>query len=202
MTNRIVRVTLHDHSLVPASAEVRVSVVAERLDAGTALRGRLMGPRCRFASTVEIAYHLRPVEGLTARVIIPEASLWEPETPHLYIGPIELWQDGVRADVVEVRHGLRRLDLGPRGLRVNGKLLALRGRRVESLTDAEALGLRGAGYNLLAVDYTDATRHVWDVADRVGFLVACRHQTGLPEDLARHPSHLGGLSEHVLGAVE
>jgi beta-galactosidase/beta-glucuronidase len=202
MSNRIVRVTLHDHSLVPASAELRVSVVAERLDAGTQLRGRLMGPRCRFATTVEIAYHLRPLDALTARVIIPEASLWEPETPHLYAGPIELWQDGARADVVEVTHGLRRLDLGPRGLRVNGKPVALRGRRVESLTDAEALALRQAGYNLLAVGRTDATRHVWDVADRVGFLVACRPQTAQTDELARHPSDLGPLSEYALGMVE
>src|SRR5262245_22561907 len=153
MTSRILRVELRDHSLDPATAEVRVTVHAEHA-AGAEVRGRLMGPRCRFASTVEVAYHLRPLPGgdaLSRRVLLPEASLWEPETPHLYVGPVELWQGGVRVDVVEVRHGLRSLAVGPRGLRVNGKLLALRGRHVETLSEPEALALRQAGVNALVV---------------------------------------------------
>src|SRR5262245_42110310 len=134
MTNRILSVTLRDHSLVPAAAEVHVTVVPERLDAGTQVRGRLMGPRCAYASTVEVAYHLRALPaptaqpGITLRAIIPEASLWEPKSPHLYAGPIELWQDGQRCDVVQVRHGLRQITLGPRGLRLNGSPIRLRGR--------------------------------------------------------------------------
>ncbi len=103
MSNRILRIDLEDRSLVPAEAEVRVSVVPEHIDAGTEVRGRLMGPQCRFASTVEVAYHLRRLpaqsgtNALHFRVIIPEANQWNPVSPHLYAGPIELWQDGVRA---------------------------------------------------------------------------------------------------------
>src|SRR5262245_62738330 len=112
-----------------------------------------MGPRCRFASTIEVAYHLRKLsataEAVTLRAVIPEASFWTPQTPHLYSGPVELWQDGVRLDVTQVRHGLRHIALGTRGVRVNGELLPLRGREVTSLEEEDALALREAGYTLV-----------------------------------------------------
>src|SRR5262249_19741595 len=142
MSSRILRVELRDRSVIPAEAEILVTVEPARLDGGTEVRGRLMGPRCHFASTIEVAYHLRPLlvptgrPALTLRAIIPEASLWEPETPHVYTGYVELWQDGVREEVVQVRHGLRQVSLGPRGLRLNGRLLRLRGHEVEQLDDA------------------------------------------------------------------
>src|SRR4051794_31875314 len=102
MSNSILHIELTDHSLIPAEAEVRLTVVPRVLNAGTEVRGRLMGPRCRFASTVEVAYHSRPQliptsrPAITLRAIIPEASFWEPQSPHLYSGPVELWQDGQR----------------------------------------------------------------------------------------------------------
>src|SRR4051812_43711206 len=102
MSNRIRHLEIRNHSLVPAEAVVHLTVVPDRLDAGTRAAGRLMGPRCAFASTVEVAYHFRPwtvptsEPALTFRAVIPEASFWEPETPFLYAGPLELWQDGTR----------------------------------------------------------------------------------------------------------
>ena len=204
MSNRILNVELRDRSVIPAEAEVLVTVTPHRLDSGTAVRGRLMGPRCHFATTIEVAYHLRPLlvptgrPALTMRAIIPEASLWEPETPHLYTGPIELWQDGARCEVVEVRHGLRQLSLGPRGLRLNGRMMRLRGRSVDRLDEAEAIGLRKAGYNLLVAPVSDKTQQVWEVADRIGFLVLGQLSKGVTTErlcaLARHPSCLGWLA--------
>jgi hypothetical protein len=202
MTNRILRIDLLDRSLVPAEAEVHVTVFPGFLDAGTEVRGRLTGPRCHFASTVEVAYHLRRVllptaePALSFKVIIPEASLWEPESPHLYAGPIELWQNGVRCEVVPVRHGLRYLSLGPRGLRLNGRQISLHGAEVSTLNDAEGLALRQAGYNLVLVPVDEESRHVWDAADRLGFLVigrVSRDKATLTAVLARHPCCLGWL---------
>src|SRR5262245_14596505 len=155
MSNRILSVTIRDRSPAPAEAEVHITIVPERLDSGTEVRGRLMGPRCRFAETIEVAYHLRPLRvptggpGVTLRAVVPEASFWEPQTPHLYSGPVELWQDGQRAEVVQVRHGFRRVTLGPRGLRLNGHPIALRGRGIASLDDESALAMRESGYNLV-----------------------------------------------------
>src|SRR5262245_52982530 len=118
MDNRIVRVTLLDRASSTARAEVLVVVRVETPVRQLQLRGRLMGPRCAFASTVEVAYHLRPAAeqaggvDLRARVVIPEPSLWDPQSPFLYSGPIELWDQGGRLDVVQVRHGLRQFRPG------------------------------------------------------------------------------------------
>lgn len=204
MSNRIVRVEIRDRSVIPAEAEVLLTVAPERLDGGTDLRGRLMGPRCQFATTIEVAYHFRPLlvptgrPLITLRAIIPEASLWEPETPHLYTGPLELWQDGQRCEVVQLRHGMRSLSIGPRGLRINGRLHRLRGKAVEALDEAAALRLREAGYNLLVAPATAAG--VWDLADRYGFLVLGRLQGDAPpQPLAGHPSFLGWLAAEESG---
>jgi hypothetical protein len=202
MSNRILRLDLSLPSTVPAEAEARVAVFPERLTPATEVRGRLMGPRCPFASTVEVAYPFRPLPpraalgpagALTARAAIPEASPWSPEAPFLYEGPVELWQDGQRCDRSTVRVGLRWLNLGARGLRVNGRPLRLRGRAVAACTDEEALALRRAGHNLLLVPAAGA-EVVCEVADRIGLFVLARAPDALAlAALARHPSFLGGL---------
>jgi hypothetical protein len=202
MNNSILHVELKDHNLVPAEAEVRLTVVPQFLNTGTEVRGRLMGPRCRFAGTVEVAYHFRPLliptaqPALTMRAIIPEASLWEPQSPHLYSGPVELWQDGQRCQVVQLRHGLRHLALGPRGLRLNGRLLRLRGRSLPTLDEPAALALRQAGCNLVVVPVAEATRRCWEIADRIGLFVLGRVEadTSLLRELGEHPSCLGWLA--------
>src|SRR4051794_4336841 len=117
MSNRILGVSLEDRSLDPISAEVWLTVRPEQLTPTTEVRGRLMGPSCPYATTVEIAYPLSPLRQpeqqepgtIRCRAAIPEASLWDVQSPFLYAGPVELWQDGERADRVTVRHGLRRI---------------------------------------------------------------------------------------------
>jgi len=202
MTNRILSVTLCNHSLVPAESIVHVTVVPERIDSGTEIRGRLMGPRCAFASTIEVAYHLRPLPRqddptrITLRAVIPESSFWEPQSPHLYAGPVELWQDGQRCQVMQRRHGLRQVALGPRGLRLNGNLLQLRGRQVTTLDDDSALALRESGYNLVVAPASDESRQVWEIADRIGlFVLGLRKgESALTRELRAHPSYLGWLT--------
>jgi hypothetical protein len=178
MENRILDVEIRDGAIAPPAAEVWVRAHVPEVTPTTELRGRLVGPRCCFASTVEVAYPLRPLpaapEGFAppfGRVVIPEASLWDPQSPFLYEGPIELWQDGRLQHRMTVSHGLRTLTLGPRGLFVNGRRLLLRGRFVDALTEAEALTFRAAGANLLVIPVSAATRPLWELADRVGFLV-------------------------------
>lgn len=202
MSNKLLSVEVHDRSILPSEAVLAVRVVPERLDPGTEVRGRFLGPRCRFASTIEVAYHLRPdPEGAGAgaigmRAIIPEPSLWEPEAPHLYAGIVELWQDQSRCAVVEVRHGLRYFSLGARGLRWNGRPLPLRGVAIETLDDDVALALRQGGYNLVVAPVSVRARHVWEVADRIGLAVIGRlteENPGLAVELSGHASSLGWL---------
>ena len=188
MTNRIVRVSLRDHALSPAEADVRLVVIPERSDSGTEVRGRFVGPRCLFAETIEVAYPLRLV-GEEYRVVIPEASFWDTISPHLYLVHVELWQDGTKCDEVRLRHGLRGLRGTAKGLMVNGSLQTLRGRIIPSISEDEARRLRLDGVNLLIAPALVPA--VWEIADRVGFFVL---GMGTDEPLEEHPSHLGWLA--------
>jgi len=207
MDNRILDIQLEDHSLDPVCAEVRLLVRPEYLTPTTEVRGRLVGPSCPYASTVEVAYPLHSLRRaepsgpgtIPLRVAIPEASLWDTQSPYLYAGPLELWQDGRRCDRVELRHGLRRLSLGPQGLRLNGRPLTLRGRPDEGSFSREAPALHGAGCNAVLAQVSPDAATTWDVADRFGFLVIGR----LPppdeetvrrlQTLSRRPSCFGWI---------
>jgi hypothetical protein len=216
MDNRILRLDVRDHALAAAAAELRVAVASEARTPATELRGRLTGPRCPYAATVEVAYPLRPLPGppeapgaLAARVAVPEASLWDPQSPFLYTLTVELWQDGRRCDQAAMSRGLRSLALRPDGLRVNGRALALRGRAVTACDDAEALALRRAGCNLLLAPLTasplprgergrgEGAAPLWERADRLGFFILGRPADAadarLLDELSSHPSHLGLL---------
>jgi beta-galactosidase/beta-glucuronidase len=209
MNERIVRVEVRDRIVTPATSEVTVVVrVRDRTDS-THLRGRFAGPRCLFASTVEVAYPLRPLpssepDELMARVIIPEASLWDTQSPFLYAGPVEVWEGDRLCDVVHVRHGLRVLRFGSTGISLNGRPIAVRGKRIDRpLREKEALQLRKLGYNLLVTPVSAETIATWDIADRVGFLVTGRitsadGPTGeLIDALSRHPCSAGWLAKGV-----
>jgi hypothetical protein len=123
--------------------------------------------------------------GITRRVVIPEASLWEPQSPFLYEGRIELWHEGQCCDQASLRHGLRAIHLGPRGLRLNGKPLVLRGREVGQVSDDEARTLRREGSNLLVARVEETADSLWERADRLGFLVLGRVRQGTEEVLRR-----------------
>ena len=208
MANSIRELTLHDRLRDSAEAEVWVNVVPERITPSTEVRGRLMGPRCVYSNTVEVAYPLkpfaRPLEGwpgLVRRVVIPEASLWDPQCPFLYEGPVELWEDGQLCERVDVRHGLRGLSIGPRGLRVNAQVVEIRGLTSSTWSAAEARQLNDAGFNTLLTGIGRETQELLDVADRFGFLVLVRvgGPNGVPltertgKLLERHPSAMGWL---------
>ena len=199
MSNRILQVKVRDQSLDPAQAEVWVTVTAEHVTPTTEVRGRLTGPRCAHAATVEVAYPLRPlirqpqgIDGLTVRAVIPEPSLWEPECPFVYQMVIELWEDGRMCEQGQLRHALRRVLFGSAGLRVNGSSLFLRGRTVEEWDEGRAAEWRGAGHNLLLTSAEGASWELWKGADEQGFFVLARLD-GLEGDSGSHvivgPTH-------------
>ncbi len=209
MNNRIRRISIFQARLDPAEAELWVSVYPEQLTSTTVVRGRLMGPRCQYASTVEVAYPLREhsrqyeKEGeprLIMRVIIPEPSLWEPETPFLYQGPVELWQKGQGCDEVQLSHGLREFRLSPQGIRWNGRILSIRGVERSGTSEQDALELRRAGCNALLAPVSSVS--LWQDADRFGFLMLgrmmSRSQFQQAHELWRHPCCLGWVLDAKL----
>ena len=218
VSNRILDVRLEDHSLDPVSAEVWVTVTPERLTPTTEVRGRLVGPSCPYVSTVEVAYPLLPLRrpesgfpgSLRVRVVIPEPSFWDTQSPFLYAGPVELWQDGQRCDYVNVRHGLRRLSLGAGGARINGRPLLLRGRTWEGGFPEQMRTWHEQGYNVLLLPPNTEEDALWYAADQFGLLVLGRLEGDEPETvrhlhaLSRHPccfgwvAGQGGLSDERL----
>jgi hypothetical protein len=204
MSNRIVDIVVRDYRLDPAESEIWITVVPKELTSSTQVHGRLMGPRCPYSTTVEVAYPLRETsreyesEGnkhLSHRVIIPEASFWEPQTPFLYEGPVELWQDEELCERVQLSHGLRVITLGPRGIRINGRPLMAQGIRGSQFSEEELINQHKAGCNLLLVPVSTQTLPLWDAADRLGFLmlgqIGDRETWELAGTLRQHPSCLG-----------
>jgi len=210
--NGIVDLSWAWKSTAAYEAELRVTVTPQRRDAGTEVRGRLTGPRCPYASTVEIAYPLQappgpqPEDGpFVRRVVVPEASPWEPESPFQYAGVIELFQDGRGVDRRVIRTGLLSLSLGPRGLHVNGRPLTLRGKhfhgRVGPSTATELVRVRHTGMNLVVAPVTTWTVPFWQLGQEHGFFVigvldeSDPSSLGLARSLTKHVSCFGWLAE-------
>jgi hypothetical protein len=116
MSNRIERVIVNPKRVSPVEAEIWVAVIADNADAGTDLRGRLVGPKCHGVETVQVAFPLRLIgrppavqpNTVIGRVIIPEPNMWKPETPFVYEGIVELWQDEERVDSAMLSVALKR----------------------------------------------------------------------------------------------
>jgi beta-galactosidase/beta-glucuronidase len=111
--NKVRQVVMQVRRLSPAEAEIWLLIEAEAVTAATEVRGRLTGPRCVGATTIEVAYPLKAaprhehIPPLSLRVVIPDPSLWEPGRPFVYHAAIELWQDGKLCDQMEADYGLR-----------------------------------------------------------------------------------------------
>lgn len=195
MSNRILDIVVVNHRLDPVETELRVHIKLEHLTSATEIRGKLSGPRCPYASTIEIAYPLREVDRadhLELRVVIPEPSWWDPQSPFLYEGTIELFENGVSCERRTMRHGIRRAQLTAKGLRLNGKPVFLHGKLIDfSLSELSARQLRESGINTLVATVADAGLSVWDAADRFGFFVL-----GTTNELARFLEHRNDLASH------
>jgi Glycosyl hydrolases family 2 len=210
MPNRIRRYRLHYTRLTPTEAELWTSIEPDELTSTTQVRGRLTGPRCHYASTVEVAYQWREqsrryetegVPEISLRLHIPEPSLWDPESPFLYRASLELFQGRQEQESVEFSCGLCEFRLTPGGLRWNGRPLPVLGVGRDQLREDDAAALRAAGCNLILAPAARAGE-VCREADRLGFLVLCRWPDlrGLEQlrQLVDHPSFLGCLLEQAV----
>jgi hypothetical protein len=206
MDNHIKSLTIWNARLDPAEAEVWISLHPERLTSTTQVLGRIVGPRCVYSSTVEVAYPMREQRrqyekegdpGLTMRVIIPEPCLWDPQSPFIYQVNAELWESGKICQNVATSHSLYTLKLTPQGLRWNGRPVSLFGVARARFSEAEASKLRQTGYNTLLVETTADTAEACRLAARLGFFVLIRLTKR--EDIGAAPA----LREHgcVLGFV-
>jgi hypothetical protein len=114
MSNRIKYIFVKNARVSPVQADIDVTVYPETLSSGIEVRGRLVGPTCVYASTVEVAYPLREssrekesTPHISLRAIIPEPSLWDQKSPFLYRLVLELWQDGKLCDQKSLMHAIK-----------------------------------------------------------------------------------------------
>ena len=176
MSNRIVEIEIKNKSLMPATAELVLHVLPESMNSTTELRGKLMGPQCAYATTIELAYPLQGIErtdtAFRATIKIPEASLWNPISPFLYRGVVELLEDGVSVDRQPIQHGLRHVSVTAKGLFVNGRALTLKVKRVAELQPAMMTELREQDVNALIVPIAQCDDKTLELLDHWGsFLV-------------------------------
>jgi hypothetical protein len=217
VTNRIKSLHVYNMRLDPVETEVWISVRPDQLTSTTQVEGRLVGPRCSYSSTVEVAYPLREASreyattgfpGLALRCIIPEPSYWDPASPFLYQVVLELRQGGQSCERRSFTYGLRRLQLGPKGLLWNSAALTIRGLECGHCSEQDALKFRQAGYNTLLSPVTPESAEIWDLADRFGFLMIGRLtvKDKSREVLLGHPSCLGWIAssewlDHPLASI-
>lgn len=212
MTNRIRQYHWYLRILDPTLGEAAISVYPERLTSRTQVRGQLTGPRCSYSTTIEIAYPWRETsrtyekEGepyISARAVIPEPSLWEPQTPFLYEGTVELWDDGQLSDRVTIRFGLRDLKLSGRGFLLNGRPFAIHGVAREKFAPEELPELRQAGFDTLLTPLGPDYGDLLEAADQLGFLViGWLLDTQFPGNWRRGDKHSSDLGIVVAAEAE
>lgn len=205
----------HIARLTPTEAEIRFSIHLPANFSAARIRGRLTGPRCPYSSTVEVAYPLRelgresaPQDGVSVllRCMIPEPCAWDPQSPFLYRGMLDIEHADVTVHQRQVQIGFVSWGLGTRGLRVNSKYMRLRSVFAEALDPDRALRWREAGINCLVVDPVRARPGLWDSADQHGFFVLARARDAAAIAQVRvqeaRPSFLGWiLQQELLPAV-
>ena len=139
------------------------------------VRGRLNGPRCPFSTTIEIAYPLRERargDVIAMSTVIPEPSLWDPESPFVYAGFVELTRENVVLERVSFQHAIYWLQMTSKGLRLNGQPFVLRGKCIASIGDADSLRyLRDRSINWL-ISKESPTRETRNLAMKYGFFVS------------------------------
>jgi hypothetical protein len=94
------------------------SVTAEVLDS----RGKVVARVDQAITQDDISQ-----KKLSAKVALPNARLWSPETPYLYTARLSLQREGKKLDEVEERFGMRHFTMDGHRILLNGKQIMLRG---------------------------------------------------------------------------
>lgn len=135
---------------------------------------------------IEILYKGKKVTesyGDETEFMIPDAKLWSDISPELYECRVSLYADGKKTDEIVEKFGIRFLEWGRSGLKVNGKETLLRGGCVHH--DNGILGaacyreseerrvriMKKAGYNAVRSAHNPMTRAMLDACDAYGMYV-------------------------------
>ena len=137
--------------------------------------------------------------GPDIEVEIPDARLWNVDTPHLYTARVSFGND-----CVEENFGIRSLSWTPeKGIEINGERVVIRGACIHhdngilgacSVPEAEERRIRilkEAGYNAVRSAHNPCSKYLLEVCDRLGMLmmdeyVDCWYMHKTQYDYASH----------------
>src|SRR5262249_40838844 len=147
-------------------------VVVDRRDEGLGLNGRLVGPRCLYASTVEVAYPFRDEprgepNRLSTRAIIPEPNPWEPACPFLYEAILELFENRTRIDVTTLPLGLRTVAVSGSSFVINGKRFEPKATEVVHAVESDLAQAR-KHFNTVVLPVSYNAQPLWYACDQIG----------------------------------
>nr|MBA3328933.1 beta galactosidase jelly roll domain-containing protein [Solirubrobacterales bacterium] len=161
---------------------------------------------------------LRPGERVRLRFSVPvrgEPELWSPEDPQMYAASVTTRLGASAVQIDRHRLGLRRVDVRDGMLRVNGRVLDLRGASIQedvkgrgpALTDADVertvAELKALGANVTRAHYLLDER-LLDRFDEEGILVWSQapvyHRDELLESAGGRAYELGVLRDTILAA--
>lgn len=131
--NALVDIELERLSPAEADLRIRSSGGATRL-----VGGRLLGPTCPYATTVQVAYPVRLLSPGEGRVVVPEPNYWDPRTPLIYHLLLRLEVEGAKQQLAH-RVGFFEASLGSAGLTWNGKPTSLQAARMTEINTLEEL---------------------------------------------------------------
>jgi hypothetical protein len=176
--NHIRSLHLEIQTLNPAEADIRFHVAVDGAADRPALKGRLVGPRCAYASTVEVAYPLRETPAaepnrLSMRAVIPEPNLWEPACPFLYEATVELFEHTKRLDSITMTVGLRTIGVSANSFVLNGRGFVPQPMEPAHPTESELAHARER-FNTVVLPIRDDARPLWHACDQIGLGVLGR----------------------------
>ena len=123
-------------------------------------------------------------EDVRLRMLVEDAKLWDEFTPNLYTIRTTLYKGDEVCDTFEDQFGIRKLQLDvKRGLRVNGKVVKLRGGCIhhdngvlgaatfEASEERRARLMKEAGYNAIRMAHHPMSKAMLRACDRLGIYV-------------------------------
>ncbi len=117
-------------------------------------------------------------------ISLPDAKLWDPENPNLYLMRAAILENGEELDSDDTKFGVRTITADmENGLRLNGKTIKLRGGCIHH--DHGVLGaadfyaacrrkltkLKNAGFNAVRIAHNPPSLNLLEICDEIGMIV-------------------------------
>lgn len=161
----------------------------------------------------EVAQACRPAESPAVTVFVPDAQLWEIDSPYLYTVKAVLQRRNEAYDEISVQAGVRSFSCHPdKGFIINGKETPLRGvsrhqdmlykgnalTRKDHYTDAKIIKELGA--NTIRLAHYQHSQDFYDACDEMGFVVWAEIPfiSVMNPDPAAHENCISQLKELII----